>query len=75
MDEERLEAAVAVLYVNAHAYPESVNVWDSLGDAYEAAGRRADAIEAYERAAAMDPNGSLGAGAARKAAELRGGAL
>jgi hypothetical protein len=71
MDEERLDAAVAVLYVNARVYPESVNVWDSLGDAYQAAGRRAEAIEAYERAAAMDPNGSLGASAARKAEELR----
>ncbi len=71
MDEERLEAAVAVLYVNTRAYPESVNVWDSLGDAYRAAGRRGEAIEAYERAAAMDPNGSLGASAGLKASELR----
>jgi len=71
MDEERLDEAVAVLYVNTRAYPESVNVWDSLGDAYRAAGRRVEAIEAYGRAAAMDPNGSLGASAALKASELR----
>ena len=72
MDENRVDEAVAVLYVNARAYPESVNVWDSLGDAYRTAGRAAEAIEAYERAAAMDPNGSLGASAGRKAEELRG---
>jgi hypothetical protein len=72
LDEDRLEEAVAILYVNARAYPASVNVWDSLGDAYRAAGHRPQAIEAYENAAAMDPDGSLGASAARKAAELRG---
>ena len=54
-----------------HAYPASVNVWDSLGDAYVAAGRRREAIEAYEKAALMDPDGSLGGSASRKAAELR----
>jgi hypothetical protein len=68
----RFREAVAILYVNARAYPQSTNVWDSLGDAYRAAGQTREAIEAYERAAAMDPDGSLGASAARKAAELRG---
>lgn len=72
IDENRLDEAVAVLYVNARAYPESVNVWDSLGDAYQAAGRNAEAIDAFERAAAMDPNGALGGSARRKAEELRG---
>jgi hypothetical protein len=71
LDEGRLEEAVAILYVNARAYPGSVNVWDSLGDAYRAAGHRLQAIEAYDKAAAMDPDGSLGASAARKAGELR----
>ncbi|HET6618282.1 MAG TPA: hypothetical protein VFH69_10785 [Gemmatimonadota bacterium] len=71
IDEERFPEAVAILYVNTRAYPGSINVWDSLGDAYVAAGRRREAIEAYEKAAVMDPNGSLGGSAARKAAELR----
>lgn len=71
LDEGRLEEAVAILTVNAQAYPGSVNVWDSLGDAYQAAGHRLQAIEAYEKAAAMDPDGSLGASAARKAGDLR----
>lgn len=42
--------AVGVLEFVAAAYPESPNAHDSLGDAYEAAGRIADAIASAERA-------------------------
>lgn len=70
--EDRFREAVAILHVNARASPQSTNVWDSLGDAYRAADQTREAIEACERAAAMDPNGSLCASAARKAADLRG---
>ena len=51
----RAEDAVAVFQLNADAYPQSANVWDSLGDGYEAAGDIARAIASYARALQVDP--------------------
>ena len=51
----RAEDAVVVFQLNADAYPESANVWDSLGDGYEAAGDIARAIASYARALQVDP--------------------
>jgi uncharacterized membrane protein len=48
-------AAVEVLRLNAETHPASANVHDSLGEAYLAAGRRALAIESYEKAVALAP--------------------
>jgi uncharacterized membrane protein len=48
-------AAVAVLELNAETHPRSANVYDSLGEAYLAAGNRPRAIENYRRAIAIDP--------------------
>jgi tetratricopeptide (TPR) repeat protein len=42
--------SVRVLEYNAAQHPESANAYDSLGDAYEAMGRRDDAIAASRRA-------------------------
>jgi tetratricopeptide (TPR) repeat protein len=44
-----------VFKLNAEAYPRSANVHDSLGDAYEAAGQKDEAIKSFERALAIDP--------------------
>ena len=52
----RLADAIEVFKLNTEAYPNSANVHDSLGDAYQAAGRKDDAIKSYERALAIDPN-------------------
>jgi dienelactone hydrolase len=46
----RTKEALEVLTYNAAAFPESANVYDSLADAYEAAGEKALAIENAERA-------------------------
>lgn len=48
--ENKASEAVKWLELAAAWYPESANAHDSLGDAYEAAGRAADAIRASERA-------------------------
>lgn len=53
MAEEKLADAVAILELVAATWPDSANAHDSLGDAYEAAGRPADAIRASERALAL----------------------
>ena len=46
--------AVAVFQLNVREYPYSPNVYDSLGDALYAAGRYAEALDAYRRAMEMD---------------------
>lgn len=52
----RTADAVEVFKLNVRSYPNSVNVYDSLGDAYQAAGNKAEAIKAYEKALSIDPN-------------------
>jgi len=48
--QQKVAEAVGVLEYVATAFPESPNPHDSVGDAYEAAGRNAEAIAAAERA-------------------------
>jgi hypothetical protein len=50
-----VEPALAVFRLNTRVYPHSANVFDSLGEALLAAGRREDAIASYRRALAIDP--------------------
>jgi tetratricopeptide (TPR) repeat protein len=52
----RVADAIEVFKLNTEAYPKSANVYDSLGDAYQAAGRKDDAIKSYEKALAIDPS-------------------
>ena len=53
LSQRKLEDAVKILEIAAALSPESPNAHDSLGDAYEAAGRSADAIASSERAIAL----------------------
>jgi pimeloyl-ACP methyl ester carboxylesterase len=50
---EQTEDAIAVFELNAEEYPEAPNPYDSLGDAYRAAGRLEAAKRQYERAVAL----------------------
>lgn len=50
---EEVESAIAVFELNVEEYPEAPNPYDSLGDAYRAAGRLKAAKRQYERAVAM----------------------
>ena len=50
---DRVADGVAILEFVAATWPDSANAHDSLGDAYEAAGRAADAIRESERALAL----------------------
>lgn len=54
------DALAAFLY-NTKLYPQSPNVWDSLGDGLSQAGKRSEAAESYEKAVSLaasqsDPN-------------------
>ena len=46
---------VRLFELNARQYPESSNVFDSLGEAYSRANRGDDARKAYSRAVELDP--------------------
>jgi len=52
----RLDEAVAVFELNVEAYPDSPNVYDSLGDGHRARGDLEAAIAAYRKALEVDPN-------------------
>jgi CubicO group peptidase (beta-lactamase class C family) len=47
--------AIRIFQENVRAYPESGNVYDSLGDAFIAAKNGPAALDAYTRAARIDP--------------------
>lgn len=47
--------AVPVFQLNAETFPQSGNVWDSLGEAYLKAGDAKKARESYEKSLALDP--------------------
>jgi len=55
LQHHKAREAVAVLRLNAEAFPASANVYDSLGEAYAAAGDRKNAVINYEKALAMNP--------------------
>jgi len=56
----KLKEAIRVLQLNVEAYPNSSNVYDSLGEAYMRNGEKAPAIENYEKSLKLDP-GNTGA--------------
>jgi dienelactone hydrolase len=62
------KGAVAVMMVNVEGHPASANAWDSLGDAYFAAGQRDKAREASEKSLQLlDSDPSLSTDAQRQA--------
>ncbi len=52
----QLDAAVTVFRLNVESYPNSANVYDSLGDGYLALGDTARAIASYRSALRVDPS-------------------
>lgn len=51
--EKRLPEAIEIFEMNAELYPKSANVWDSLAEALEAAGKRDEARALVEKAVAL----------------------
>ncbi|MEH3158296.1 MAG: serine hydrolase [Sphingomonas taxi] len=60
---KKFAEAVQVFQWATHRFPQSANAFDSLGEAYRAAGMTAKAIENYERALALDPRSKSAAAA------------
>lgn len=53
MGQNQLEAAIAVLERNVRDFPESANVYDSMGDAYKANKELKKAADSYGKACSM----------------------
>ncbi|MGP8234254.1 MAG: serine hydrolase [Limisphaerales bacterium] len=49
-------SAMRIFELNTAQYPSSSNAFDSLGEAYQRAGKKDLAIKAYKRAVELDPN-------------------
>ncbi|MCK7481370.1 MAG: tetratricopeptide repeat protein [Candidatus Moduliflexus flocculans] len=68
----REEEAVGVFELNALLYPGSWNARDSLGEAYEARGRKEEAIRSYRRSLELNPdNGNAKAALERLAPPVK----
>jgi tetratricopeptide (TPR) repeat protein len=55
LEREQATEAVEIFKLNASLYPESANAYDSLADAYSAAGDTALAIKNYKRSLELNP--------------------
>jgi tetratricopeptide (TPR) repeat protein len=60
MNSKQMEQAIYVFALNTKLYPKSANTWDSLGEAYWKANKIDKAIEHYNKAIELDPNGPTG---------------
>ena len=62
----KVKDAIEIFRLNAELYPESSNVYDSLGEGLLADKQYQDALENYKRSVEMDPTNTLGAAAIKK---------
>jgi tetratricopeptide (TPR) repeat protein len=56
MNDNNLPEAISLLKLNAQSYPDSGNVYDSLGEAYMKSGQKQLAIENYKKSLEKDPS-------------------
>ena len=54
------ETAIKLFEMNVAEYPDSWNVYDSLGEAYLAAGNKKKAKENYEKSVELNPDNTNG---------------
>ncbi len=64
--ENKLKEAIVVFTLNTELYPESANVWDSLGAAYAASGEKELAIKNYKKSLELNPKNLNAVEALRK---------
>lgn len=56
----KVNEAVEVFKLNVKLFPDSWNTYDSLGEAYAAAGNKKEAIENYEKSIKLNPKSDSG---------------
>ena len=57
---KKIDQAIEVFKLNVKLFPDSWNVYDSLGEAYAAAGNTKDAIANYEKSIQLNPKSQSG---------------
>jgi tetratricopeptide (TPR) repeat protein len=55
LDSNRIDEAIEIFKLNVEAYPQSSNVYDSLGEAYMASGQKELSIKSYQKSLKLDP--------------------
>jgi predicted Zn-dependent protease len=68
LGKKRTKEAIQILKLNVEAYPQSSNVYDSLGEAYFNDGDKAQSIANYEKSLLLDPKNG---GAIEKLKQLK----
>lgn len=66
----KIDEAITVFKLNTEAFPDSFNVYDSLGEAYAAKGEKEAAIKNYEKSVQINPDNTNGIEMLKK---LKGG--
>jgi CubicO group peptidase (beta-lactamase class C family) len=69
LQEGNTRDAISAFQRNAQEYPQSANVYDSLGEAYRKAGQKDLAITNYEKALQLDPKNKTAPEALKKLKE------
>lgn len=69
LQQKKLADAIEIFKLNVEMYPQSANVYDSLGEAYMVHGDKELSIANYKKSLELDPKNS---GATAKLAELTG---
>lgn len=67
---KQFEKAIEVFKLNVKLYPNAWNTYDSLGEAYAAAGNKKLAIENYEKSVKLNPKSESGKAALQKLKQL-----
>jgi glyoxylase-like metal-dependent hydrolase (beta-lactamase superfamily II) len=60
LQQEKIEEAIRLFRINVDLYPESWNVYDSLGEALLRAGNSDEAVAMYEKSIALNPENTNG---------------
>lgn len=60
MGEEMLEESIKIFQLNVREYPESWNVYDSLGEALMNEGKKAESMKMFEKSLELNPDNTSG---------------
>lgn len=71
LNSKQLDAALYVFELNTKLYPKSANTWDSFAETNWKANKTEKAIEYYNKAIALDPNGVTGDNSRRMLEEIK----
>lgn len=71
MGNNQVKEAVYIFGLVTKLYPQSANAWDSFAEANWKAGNKDKAIEYYNKAISLDPNGETGNNARRMLEEMK----